>query len=136
MKGFEAHHWLSNFLDEAVILFNNIVQIVDLEYFNKTDQTSQHQQAIHIFQSGIIGTAFIQDDFYWQSVRVNRLPEKGSGRGFIAFLGEHEINGIAEFIDSPVQVTSLPFDLDIRFIHMPGSGYSALAIFSFQRQSR
>jgi hypothetical protein len=37
MKGFKSHHGIRDFLDETVILFNQVIQIFDLEYFNKTD---------------------------------------------------------------------------------------------------
>jgi hypothetical protein len=36
VKGFEPHHGIRDFLDKTVILFNQIIQIFDLEYFNKT----------------------------------------------------------------------------------------------------
>jgi hypothetical protein len=36
VKGFKSHHGIRDFLDETVILFNQIIQIFDLEYFNKT----------------------------------------------------------------------------------------------------
>jgi len=37
MKGFKSLHGIGNFLDETVILFNQVIQIFNLEYFNKTD---------------------------------------------------------------------------------------------------
>jgi len=30
MKGFKSHHWIGDFLDETVILFNQIIQIFNL----------------------------------------------------------------------------------------------------------
>jgi len=35
MKGFEAHHGLGDFLNETMILFNQVIQIFDLACFNK-----------------------------------------------------------------------------------------------------
>jgi hypothetical protein len=99
MEGFEAHHGVRDFLDETVILLNPVIQLFNLAYFNRTDQTGQHQQAIHILQSGLVGTAFIHDDFlHWQSVRVNGLLEESSSGFFITMLGKHKANGIAAFI--------------------------------------
>jgi hypothetical protein len=40
MKGFKAHYRLCDFLDETVILFNKVIQIVDLKNVNKTDHRS------------------------------------------------------------------------------------------------
>jgi hypothetical protein len=34
MKGFKSHHGIRDFLDETVILFNQVIQIVNLEYCN------------------------------------------------------------------------------------------------------
>jgi hypothetical protein len=44
---------MGDFLNEPVILLNDVIQIFDLEYFNKADQTGQHQQEINVFQSGL-----------------------------------------------------------------------------------
>jgi hypothetical protein len=35
MESFEAHHGVRDFFDEAMILFNQVIQIFNLEYFNK-----------------------------------------------------------------------------------------------------
>lgn len=37
MEGFEAHHRLSDFLDEPIILFNQVVEAFDLADFNEAD---------------------------------------------------------------------------------------------------
>jgi hypothetical protein len=49
MKCSETHHRLCDFLDEAVILFNQILQLFDLKNFNKTNDSGQHQQEVKIF---------------------------------------------------------------------------------------
>jgi len=43
MKGFKTHHGIGDFLDETVILFNQVIQLFNLKYFNKTDQICEHQ---------------------------------------------------------------------------------------------
>jgi hypothetical protein len=73
MKGFETHHRFCDFLNEAVILFNPIVQIVNLANLNKTQQTCKHQQDINVLQPSIVGAAFIHHYFFRQSVNVDRL---------------------------------------------------------------
>jgi hypothetical protein len=57
MKGFIFHHGIRDLLDETVILFNQVMQIFNLEYFHKTDQTGKHQQDVNILQPGI-GSAY------------------------------------------------------------------------------
>ncbi len=70
MKGFKSHHGVRDFIDETAILFNEVIQIFILDYFNKTDQTGKHLQEINIFLSGIVYTAFIHNYFAWKSVCV------------------------------------------------------------------
>ena len=53
MKGFKSHHGIRDFLDKTVILFNQVI-LFNLEYFNKTDQTSKHQQDVNILQTSIV----------------------------------------------------------------------------------
>jgi hypothetical protein len=68
--------------------------VANIEYFNKTNQTGKHQQDVNILQSCIIGTAFIHDYFFWESVGINGLLEKGGSRSFISMFGQHEINDV------------------------------------------
>jgi hypothetical protein len=84
IKGFKIHHGIRNFLDETVILFNQIIQILDLKYFNKTDQTGKHQQDVNMLQTGIVGPAFIHYNFFRKPVSVDDLLEESGGRRFIA----------------------------------------------------
>jgi len=63
MKGLKSHHRIGDFLDETVILFNQVIQIVNLEYFNKADQACKHQQEIHIFQPDIVCASFFHNGF-------------------------------------------------------------------------
>ena len=76
MKGFDSHPGIRDFFDETVILFNQVIQIVNLLHFNKTEQNGKHQQDVNVLQSGIDG-----------------LFEGGCGRRFITVLGQHEIKG-------------------------------------------
>ena len=127
MEGLKSHHGIRDFLDETMILFDHIVQIFDLTDFYKTDQSCQHQQPIDILNAGIVGAAFIHDDFMREAVVVDGLlEERGSGH-FIALFGQHEINGVAELVDGTVQVDPFSFDLNVRFIHPPGCRHSTFA---------
>jgi hypothetical protein len=55
-----------------------------------------------------------------EAVVVNGLLEEGISRRFIKVLGKHKINGIAEFINSAIQVNPFALDFNIGFIHLPG----------------
>ena len=69
------------------ILFNQVIQIVNLAYFSKTDQTKKDQQNVNILQSGIVAAAYI------------------------TVLGKHEINSVAELIYGSNKETHLPLIL-------------------------
>ena len=58
----------------------------------------------HPTKSGraIICAALIHYHFPWKAIVIYGLLKECSGRGFIAFLGEHEINGVAKLINSAV----------------------------------
>jgi len=63
VEGFEAHHRFGDFLDKTVVLLDDIVQILDLEYFNhKADPTCQQHQEIDVFKTRIICPAFVYAD--------------------------------------------------------------------------
>jgi len=114
-----------------MILFDHIVQIFDLTDFYKTDQSCRHQQPIDILNAGIVGAAFIHDDFMREAVVVDGLlEERGSGH-FVALFGQHEIYGVAELVDGTVQVDPFSFDLNVRFIHPPGCRHSTFSFFGF-----
>jgi hypothetical protein len=58
------------------------------------------------------------------------LFEEGSGRCLITVLRKHEINSIAEFINSAILVNPFTLNFDIGFIYSPGPSNSALKLFS------
>jgi len=49
------------------------------------------------------------------------LFEEGGGCLLIRALGQHEIKGVAEFINGSIQVNPFTLDFDIGFIHPPRS---------------
>ena len=114
MEGFKSHHGIRDFLDETMILFDHIVQF-DLTDFYKTDQSCQHQQHIDILNVGIVGAAFIHDDFMREAIVVDGLLEDRGSSHFVTLLEQHEINGVTEFVDGTVQVDPFSFDLNVRF---------------------
>jgi len=103
MEGIEAHRGSSDFFDKPLVLFDPVVQILDLEYFNKNYPTGKQQQQINVLQSGQVGAAFVHHGFFREPFAINGLPEEGGGGCFVAMFGEHEVNGVAEFIHGPIQ---------------------------------
>jgi len=47
-----------------------------LAYFIKSQQACQYQQDVNILQPGIVGAAFIHDDFFRKPVSVDCLLKK------------------------------------------------------------
>jgi hypothetical protein len=119
MEGLEAHHGVGDFLDEAVVLLNNVVQVFDLEYVDKACPAKEQQQEVDIFQAGIIGAALVHHHLVRKPVGVDGVLEKGRGGGFVTVFKQHEIKGVAEFVDGTVQKHPLALDLDVGFIHPP-----------------
>jgi hypothetical protein len=62
-KCLKAHPGLGDFLDETVILFDEIIQIFDLKNFNKAYDPGKHQQEVNILQPNIICATFVHNHF-------------------------------------------------------------------------
>ena len=58
---------------------------------------------------------------------ANRLVEKLSRRLLISLLGKQKINGLAEFVDGPVEIFPLALDADVGLIEAPTRPHRALA---------
>ena len=61
------------------------------------------------------------------TVAPNRLVEKLPRRFLIALLREQKINGVAELVDSPVEVFPLAPHFDVGLVHAPAEPHRALA---------
>lgn len=113
MKGFEAHDRARDLLDEAMILFKDIIQIFDLPDFDSASAAVKFRDYKDCLKPGEIGAALVDDDPLGQAVRADRPPEEASRAGEIATLGEKEIKGLPILVHGTVEVAPLPPDLDI-----------------------
>ena len=86
---------------------------------------------IDILKARIVSAAFIHDDFVRKTIAIDCLFKERGGGHFVALFGQHEINGVAEFVDSTVQVYPFSFDLNVGFIHPPGRRNDMFAFFGF-----
>ena len=73
MESLEAHHWASNPLDKTVILFQNIVEILDLPDRDKTSGPGEFQDHVQCHQAGQIGTTLVNDNPVRHPVGPNSL---------------------------------------------------------------
>ena len=51
---------------------------------------------------------------------VDSLLEKALGRLHVSLLTQHRVHQVTIPIDCSIQITPFPFDVDVRFIHVPG----------------
>jgi len=61
------------------------------------------------------------------------LFEEGGSGFFIPAFGEHEINGITEFINGSLRINPFTLDFDSGFNHSPGSRNGSFTLFNGQR---
>jgi hypothetical protein len=105
----------------SIILFDNIVQEFDPPHSNRG--------AIRIIvtlDGRGIGLAPIDGDCLRHAMPADRLGQEPLGRWLVACLRQEEINGLARFIASAIQIALLALDLDIGFIHAPANSHWSL----------
>ncbi len=81
IESVETHHRFRYFLDEPVILFDYVVQVFDLDNFNKTDYSGKHQQDVNILQANEVCATFVHNHFRWETVVIYGLLKKQSRKG-------------------------------------------------------
>ena len=86
-----------------MILLHDVVQI-----FGLADDDRRAVFLIIALDRRFVGRTAIDRDLLWHTtVAPNRLVEKLPRRFLIALLREQKINGLAELVDSPVEVVKL-----------------------------
>ncbi len=107
MKCLEAQHVFGNSLDKPVILLKDIVEIFNLQDFNHLAVTGHFPDCVYSLCSGQAGSAFINDNFVWNTVGCDGFLEETSCRTEISAFGEHEIKRLSVTINGPVQIRPL-----------------------------
>jgi len=120
VEGLEAHHRPGDPLDEAMVLFKDIVQIFGLSDRDCAATVGKLQDRVHRLQTGPVGTTLVDDDPVGHAVRTNRPLKEAPGGGKVSVLGQHEIKGLSVAIHRPVKVSPAALHLDVRFVHPPG----------------
>ena len=112
-KAFKAQHRSSDFLDEAMVgmpqhLLDDIVQVLTFENHNRPcEETQSCQLHIDSVDARHIGAAFIDRYLPWYTGMPDGLSEELRSCRLVVLFGQHEINGVAEFIDHSIQVNPL-----------------------------
>ncbi len=115
-KRFEAQHGSNPSYDVAVILFNQIIQILVLPDSNELFFWSV---GIERGQRCRVGTTFINGYYVRLSVLSNGLAKEAKRRCGIPFNGQQEVDGVTCRIDRTVEIFPFAFDSDVGFVHEP-----------------
>jgi hypothetical protein len=93
---------------------------INIEILNLADHDRGAVLGIKAPNGGGIGLTAVDGDRRRDAMAANGLGEKPRGRALVSVRGEQEINGLAGFIHGLVQVTPLPFHLDVVcLVHAP-----------------
>ena len=121
MESFEAQHWSCNSFDEAVVLFNDIVEIFRLNNTDDPATPRELEDDVDTLQTSKISAALVDDNAFRDTVGGNGTLEKPTCGSRVAVLREHEFKGLAVAIDSAVQISPLATHSDVGFIsHLAG----------------
>ena len=105
MQLFESLHRSGEFLDEPMILLNDIVEIFRAPDSDQPTPAAHHEQAIHIEQSNRIRSALVENNFVWPTVIANGFREKRSRWSAISWTDRGAVRHIAA-----IRSGSLPVD--------------------------
>ena len=111
-KGLETEHRSRDAFDSPVVVLNDIVEILCL-----TQRDGQTAVILDAEDSGRVGTALVDGDFIRRVVQANGAFEKRPRYSMISLGAQQEVNRVATFINSPVELFPLAGNLDVRFVH-------------------
>lgn len=95
------------FFDEAVALFNNIVQIFGLNGFDLPRGAKQIQKVVHHVEASLPGAIFVDRNAIRHTIGLYRLHEETGCSSQIGPLRQHEIKGFPELADRAVESLTL-----------------------------
>ena len=125
MERFEAHHWLGDPFDKAVILFHDIIEIFDLPDFNDVARSGALQDRINNLQASQVSATLVNDHLLRNAVACNSLFKEHSRCSPIPAFRQHEIKCLSVAINYPIQIEPSAFDLDIGLVNTPRTGCAA-----------
>ena len=105
-----------------MILLHNIVAIRNL-----ADADRGAVLLVIALDGRFIGRAAINGDLLRHAVAADRLGQEAFGRLLVALLREEEINRLAVFIDSAIEIAPLALDLNVGLVHPPADPHRSLA---------
>ena len=120
-----------------MVLLNHVVEVFDLANLDQPEPSLQKQLPVDALQSCQVHATLVDDDLFGPTIVLDYASEEAVGGRRIAVLEKHEIKGLAEFVDSTVEIDPLAFDLNIGLIHSPGAagrGFAAMSLVGNKRR--
>jgi Zinc-binding dehydrogenase len=113
-EGLEPHHRSHLTLDRAVVLFNNIVEVLDLPDFNLGVVL-----LVVVFDCCAIGAAPVDGNLHRRAMSADCLAQEAQGCFAISLRSQQEIDGVPYLVDGPILILPSTFDPHIGFVHSP-----------------
>jgi hypothetical protein len=132
LKRFEVEHRPGHPLNGAVILLDNVVQILNLAH-----QDRHVAAGVDRIHGRLVSAALVHRDLVWIAVHSHGLVEEALRSSYVALRRQQEIDGFALLVDGAVEVFPGTLDRDVRLIHAPATADRALVFaghFLDQRQ--
>ena len=98
-KGFEAKHRSGHALDGAMVLLDDVVEILDL-----ANDDAVFQPVIDVIDGRLVGAALVHRDLFRRAVLTHGHVEKAIGGGLVALGGQQEIDRLACLVHRAVQI--------------------------------
>lgn len=137
MKRFEPHGRARDPFAKAVILLDDVVEVLGQNGLDQRPHTPDLPDHIDRLNASQIGPTLINNNAFGGTVALNSVLQKSSCRSRVSALGQHEIKGLPVSINGSVEILSVAFHLDVGFIHAPGIGcwsFSGLSCLGNQRR--
>ena len=105
-----------------MVLFNDVVEVFDLEDLDRASRTRELQDDIDAFQTRQIGPTLVDYDPIWHAIGANCPLEEPPRRSLVALqFREHEIKDFACLVDGSVIIGPPSLNLNVGFIsHLTG----------------
>jgi hypothetical protein len=111
MEVLEALYRARDALDRAMVLLNNVVEVLTL-----SDRDLGAMLPIVVLDSGVVRAALIDVDDLGKAVVLDGAREEPQRRTTIAFGGQQEVDGVSLFIHGTITIPVLAADLDVRLV--------------------
>jgi hypothetical protein len=130
-KVLESKHWADYFLYEPMVLFNYIIEVLNLSVLSSAGEITAINKFIdHDFISVVFVCGNNSGNLIMNGTQS--FLEEFVSRLFITIFRNPKIDGISFRIDSSVEITPFTFDLDVGLIGTPGViGWMKIFPYSF-----